>query len=92
MIVNYNSNLVYVTVFFISSIHSGNHYYNNYGYQFAFQEIEGGVECPWTYEKRFNIFSAEYTTDYKQGANDYKIYAVSDEVNGVFPGTPMKSK
>lgn len=67
-------------------------YDDNYGYQFAFQEIEGGVECPWTYEKRFNIFNAEYTTDYKQGANDYKLYAVSDEVNGVFPGTTMKSK
>ena len=66
-------------------------YDSGLGYQFAFQEIEGGVECPWTYEKRFNIFNAEYTSDYKQDANGYKLYAVSDEVNGVFPGTPMKS-
>lgn len=66
-------------------------YDSSLGYQFAFQEIEGGVECPWTYEKRFNIFNAEYTTDYKQDANGYSLYAVSDEVNGVFPGVSMKS-
>ena len=35
-------------------------YDSGLGYQFAFQEIEGGVECPWTYEKRFNIFNTEY--------------------------------
>ena len=39
MIVNYNSNLVYVTVFFIGSIYSGNHYYNNYGYQYKIYKL-----------------------------------------------------
>lgn len=66
-------------------------YESTLGYQFAFQEIEGGVECPWTYEKRFNIFVAEYNSDYKKDANGYHIYATSDEVNGVFPGVSMKT-
>lgn len=65
-------------------------YSDTYNYVFAFQEIDGGVECPWTYEKRFNVFKAEYSSDYVTSPNDYTLYAVSDEVNGVFPGTPMK--
>lgn len=65
-------------------------YSDTYNYNFAFQEIDGGVECPWTYEKRFNVFKAEYSSDYVTSPNDYTLYAVSDEVNGVFPGTPMK--
>lgn len=60
-------------------------------YTFAFQELTGGMEYPWTYENRFNMFVAEYTSDYKKAPNDYKLYAVSDEINGEFPGTPMKS-